>query len=353
MSNRTGRTAGIVLLSVIMLSCSGNEDNQKSKMSNNGKKPDNRVPVNVYIVKSEKLNNRINTSGTIIANEEVELRSEISGKLTKIYFTEGSGVTKNQLLAKINDSELQSQLTKAVLQRKLAEEKELRQRQLKDKNAISQQEYDIALNELNTLKSEEELIKARIEKTEIRAPFEGFIGLKYVSEGSFISSSNIIATLVDVSPLKIDFSIPERYAHLVKKGLKISFSVQGVSNNLEGVVYAAEPRINSVSRTVQIRALYPNNDRKILPGAFADIELMLDETIKGISVPSESIIPELNGQKVFILKNEKVQSVPVEAGIRSTNSLQITKGLSFGDTVITSGLLQIKPGSSVRVMNVL
>lgn len=352
MRKHAGLIVSLVLISISGLNCSGSGDDKKKETPNNASKPDSRIPVNVYIVKSEKLNNRINTSGTIISNEEVELRSEISGKLTRIYFTEGTSVSKNQLLAKINDSELQSQLTKAVFQRQLAEEKELRQRQLKEKNAISQQEYDIALNELNTFKSEEELIKARIEKTEIRAPFEGLIGLKYVSEGSFISSSNIIATLVDVSPLKIDFSIPERYAHQVKKGLKISFSVQGVSNNLEGEVYAVEPRINSVSRTVQIRAVYPNSDRKILPGAFADIELMLNEIVNGISVPSESIVPELNGQKVFVLKNGKVASAPVEAGIRSTNSLQITKGLSYGDTVITSGLLQIRPGSSVRVMDV-
>lgn len=339
----------LIIFGMVASGCSSEGDSKaKNSLNTFGKSGDN-TPVTGYVVRLEKQNNRIVSSGTLIANEEVDLKSEISGKLTHIYFTEGTSVSKNQLLAKMNDADLQAQLTKAVSQRKLADEKEVRQRQLLDKNAISQQEYDISLNELNTFQAEENLIKAQIQKSEIRAPFEGQIGLKYVSEGSYISPATTIATLVDLTPLKIDFSIPERYVNQVKKGMEIEFTVQGTSDKLKAQVYAIEPRINAVSRTVQLRALYPNLTHKILPGAFAEIELKLSDTMMGIAVPSESIVPELNGQKVFLYRGGVVSSVKVETGLRSTTQLQITKGLSVGDTVITSGLLQIRNGSRVRL----
>ncbi len=307
------------------------------------------TPIKVYVVKNEKLSDRILTNGTVMSNEEVELRAETSGKITKIFFTEGSVVSKNQLLVKINDSELKAQLTKASFSRKLAEEKELRQRQLKEKNAISQQEYDISLNELNTFQADEDLIKARIEKTEIRAPFDGVIGLKNVSEGNFISSDKVIANLQDLTPLKIDFSVPEKYAHQIRKGIVIQFKVQGVSGVMDGTIYAIEPRINAATRTLQLRAIYPNANSKILPGAFADIELIMSESDKEITAPTQALIPELNGQKLFLYKSGKVVPKMVETGIRTTDRIQITKGISIGDTIITTGILQIRPGMSVRI----
>ena len=340
--------ATIILISLIVskvMSTSAESAVVKSSIA----KTESIIPIKVYIVKPEKISDRIIANGTLMSNDEVELKSEISGKITKIFFTEGAVVKRNQLLLKINDSELQAQLEKATLSRKLASEKEKIQKALLDKNAISQQEYDVSQNDFLTLKADEDLIKARIDKTEIKAPFDGIVGLKFISEGSYITPDKIIATVQDMTPIKIDFSVPEKYAHKVKKGMKVQFKVQGIPESLIAEVYAIEPKINSISRTLQIRAIYPNKDAKILPGAFADIDLIVGDSDKEIAVPTEAVIPELNGQKIFLYKSGKVVSKMVETGIRTTDKVQITKGLAISDTVIITGIMQIRPGVDVKI----
>lgn len=310
---------------------------------------DASLPVKAHIVKSEKLANNVITSGTIMANEEVELRSEESGKITNIFFREGSSVKKGDLLVKINDAELQAQLEKAKFNLKLLEDREYRQRVLLEREAISQEDYDFSLNELNVVKADIELVKAQIEKTEIRAPFDGVIGLKNVSEGSFVNSSNIIATLQNINPIKIDFSIPEKYAGSVKVGDSINFTIVGTDESYSGKVYAIEPKIDPLTRTLKIRAVYSNPSREILPGSFADVQLSLKEINDALMIPTHSIVPELKGQKVFLFKNGQAFSQKVEIGIRTDQRVQITNGLNEQDTLITSGILQIRPGMPVEI----
>ncbi len=307
------------------------------------------LSVNVHVVKAQKLDNKVLTSGTVMANEEVELKSEVSGKITKILFKEGSYVKEGDLLVKINDAELQAQQKKAKYDLKLLEDKEYRQKTLLNKEAISQAEYDATLNELNTHKADVELIQAQITKTEISAPFSGIVGLKNVSEGSYITPSVVIATLQNVNPVKVDFSIPEKYAGSVNTGDQVNFKVEGVSENYIGKVYAIEPKINPVTRTLQLRAVCPNKNGKIHPGAFADVELVLKQIDNAIMVPSQAIIPELKGQKVYLLKNNVVVPKSVETGVRTDTKVQVTNGLTENDTLITSGILQVRPGTPVTI----
>jgi membrane fusion protein, multidrug efflux system len=307
------------------------------------------VPVNAHIIKGEKLSNNVITSGSVLANEEVELKSEESGKITNIYFREGGNVKKGDLLVKINDAELQAQLEKAKFNLKLLEDREYRQRVLLEREAISQEDYDVSLNELNVVKAEMELIKAQIEKTEIRAPFDGVIGLKSVSEGSFVNTSTIIATLQNINPIKIDFSIPEKYAGLVKVGDLMNFKIVGTDETYTGKVYAIEPKIDPLTRTLKMRAVYSNPSRNILPGSFADVELVLREINDALMVPTHSIVPELKGQKVFLYKNGQAVPQNIEIGIRTDQRVQVVNGLSENDTLITSGILQIRPGMPVEI----
>jgi len=307
------------------------------------------LSVKALIVKTEKLANNVVTSGTILANEEVELKSEVAGKITNIYFKEGSNVKKGGLLVKINDSELQAQFEKAKYNLKLLEDREYRQRVLLEREAISREDYDVSLNELNVVKSDIELVKAQIDKTEIRAPFDGVIGLKNVSEGSFVNTTNIIATLQDINPIKIDLSVPEKYSGSVKVGDEIKFKVVGKDETYTGKVYAIEPKIDPQTRTLKLRALYSNAARNIFPGSFADVELVLHEIQGALMVPTYSIIPELKGQKVFLYKNGKASSQSVEIGIRTDTRVQVTNGLAENDTLITSGILQIKEDSPVTI----
>lgn len=314
-----------------------------------GGRPDIAVPVKAHIVSLETLSNSVFTTGTILANEEVELRSEISGKIVKILFKEGSFVNKGDLLIKINDADLQAQLRKAESKVKLSVEKELRQRQLRDGNLISQEEYDNTISELNVNQADYDLIKAQIDKTEIRAPFSGVVGLRSVSEGSYVTTSTVIARLQNFNSLKVDFSIPERYSASVKTGDDLEFKISGSSNDFKAKVYAIEPKIDPGTRTLQIRAICSSAYKELIPGAFANVELNLKQTSNAILIPTVSIVPELKGQKVYLYKSGIVVPQNVELGTREETRVQIISGLSLGDTVITSGILQIRPNSKVNI----
>ncbi|MGM0586776.1 MAG: efflux RND transporter periplasmic adaptor subunit [Bacteroidota bacterium] len=306
------------------------------------------VFVDGYVINPQYIEDKIFTTGTILANEEVELLSESSGKITDIYFEEGQTVSKGQILLKINDSELQAQRQRTQYRLSLAEKREERQSRLLEKGGISQEDYEATLNEVNVLKSELALIDAQIDKSEIRAPFEGIIGLKYVSEGDYISPTTRIAGLQDIQPVKIDFSIPERYAYQIEKGKKVTFTVQGVNQTFEGEIYAVEPKIDTQTRTVSLRAISDNEENILLPGAFADIQLILQTYDDAKMIPSIALIPELNGQKVFVSRSGKAVSVPVTTGIRTEKAVQVLDGLSMGDTVLTTGLLQVREGTAVQ-----
>lgn len=314
-----------------------------------GNKPDQIISVKAYIIKPETVDNKVLTTGTILANEEVELKSEVAGKITKILFSEGSYVNKGDLLVKINDADLQAQLRRAESKVKLAEEKEFRQRQLRDGNLISQEEYDNTVSELNVNKADYDLIKAQIDKTEIRAPFSGTIGLRSVSEGSYLTTATVIATFQNLNIIKVDFSIPEKYSTSVKKGDELDFKISGSATVFKAKIYAIEPKIDPGTRTLKIRAICNSNYSELIPGAFANVELSLKKINDAILVPSVAIVPELKGQKVYLYKNGVVAQQNVEIGIREETSIQIVSGLNAGDTVITSGILQIKPMSKVTI----
>ncbi|MBK7500920.1 MAG: efflux RND transporter periplasmic adaptor subunit [Ignavibacteriales bacterium] len=312
-------------------------------------RPDMVVPVKAHIVSLETLSNSVYTTGTILANEEVELRSEISGKIIKILFKEGSYVNKGDLLIKINDADLQAQLRRAESKVKLSEEKESRQRQLRDGNLISQEEYDNTVGELNVNQADYDLIKAQIDKTEIRAPFGGIVGLRSVSEGSYVTTATVMARLQDFNSIKVDFSIPEKYSTSVKTGDELEFKISGSNRLFQAKVYAIEPKINPGTRTLQIRAICNSSYKELIPGAFANVELNLKQIVDAILIPTVSIVPELKGQKVFLYKNGIVNAQNVEIGIREETRVQIISGLQKGDTVITSGILQVKPKSKVKI----
>jgi membrane fusion protein, multidrug efflux system len=307
------------------------------------------IPVTAHIVKYETLSDRIYSTGTVLANEEVELRSETSGKIVKILFSEGRFVNKGDLLVKINDSDLQAQLRKTESNVRLMEDREARAKQLVANQMISQEEYENTFNQLEASKAEYDLIKAQIEKTEIRAPFSGIVGLRSVSEGSFVTTSTVIAKLQNLSAIKVDFSIPQKYAAAVKIGDELEFKLSGSDNKFKAKVYAIEPKIDPSTRTVQIRAISNEKHEGLFPGAFADVELNLREIENAILIPSVSIIPELKGQKVYLYRDGIVQPQNIEVGIRKAENVQITSGLTEGDTVLTSGILQVRPGAKVRI----
>lgn len=305
--------------------------------------------VKVYQVEPTQLTERLSTTGTVRANEEVEIVSEIAGKVSSIHFEEGSRVTAGQLLVKIDDSELLAERQRALYRLQLAELDEARQKKLLEDGVIARESYDVALGELNVLKAELQLIEAQLLKTEIRAPFNGVIGLRWVSPGSYLSSQTQIASLNDLDPVKLDFTVPEKYSSLMKVGDQISFAVEGFERLFQGTVYAVEPSIDAATRSLRVRARCPNPDGVLVPGAFANVELVLRSVADALTVPSIAVIPELGGKKVFVYEDGAARARPVETGIRSDTEVQITSGLAAGDLVITTGLLQLQPGLEVEI----
>jgi len=302
-----------------------------------------------FLISPVQMNEMKNSSGTILPDEEVDLSFETSGKIVGINFTEGTRIKKGDLLAKMNDRHLQAQLLKLQAQKKLAEEKEFRQRSLLEKDAISRESYDQIATELQELEADILLIQARIAETELRAPFDGIIGLRLLSEGSYATPATKIVRLVKISPLKIEFSIPERYASEVKPGFPIEFRIDGNNNVFKASVYAVEPQIDINTRTIVVRALYPNTREELKPGRFASISMRLSQIDNTIAIPSEAVIPEMDGEKVFIYKAGKAVPVKVTLGLRTEALIQIQEGLHFGDTLLTSGILQLREGLPIML----
>ena len=307
------------------------------------------LPVNVITLKKETLNNQLSVTGTILPNESVSLRSEISGLVTKINFKEGQYVTKGTPLVYLNDEELQAQYQRLQYTQKLFETQENRQKQLLEREAISQEEYDIALNQFNTALSDIKLVEAQLTKTVIRAPFNGVLGLRFISEGSVIGTQDVITSVVNIDPIKIEFSIPERYASQVSVGSPIYFSNEASSQEVEGTVYAFEPQIDLATRTLKLRAQSPNKGGKFLPGMFVKIRFILDIQENALMVPAESVIPELTGYKVFVVGQDgNAEQRIVEIGTRTDTHVQVLSGLNEGEQVLTSGVMQVRPGMPIQ-----
>ena len=302
------------------------------------------------VVKYQTFDNNLSLSGSIEANEQVEIRSEVSGIVEGIYFKEGSNVSKGQVLFKVNDIELRAQLRQTSTKEGLASENERRAKLLLQKEAISQEEYDLARADLKSAQAQSQLIQAQIAKTSVRAPFSGKIGLRSISPGTYITPAILVTKLVNTGKLKITFSIPEKYATQVKTNTTISFKVAGSEERYTAKVYAIEPEIAVATRTLQVRAIAENKDGKLLPGTFADVELPLDIIKDAIVVPTEAIIPVQNGKKIFISNNGLAKELMIETATRTETSVLVLSGLKEGDTVITNGVMALKNDDPVKVI---
>ena len=331
---------------VVLLSAAGCNRGGSPAPARGGGGP---LSVEAVVIEPQLLENKIFTTGTLLANEEVELRPEISGRVTNVFFAEGQRVRRGDVLLKLNDRELQAQLKRKQLEETLAGDEERRQRALFEIKGISKEEYDKTLNSLNMVKAEREVIESQLAETEIVAPFDGVVGLRYVSEGSFVSSNTMVAAMQDIDPVKVEFSVPERYAGQLSRNAKIAVRVGDKQLPHPGTIYAVEAKIDPGTRTLKARATIPNPDAQLLPGSFAKVEITLEELPEAITIPSGAMIPRINDEIVYVCRNGKAQSVSVKTGIRNDRRIQITGGLVPGDTLIVTGLLQLADGKDVRI----
>jgi membrane fusion protein (multidrug efflux system) len=310
-----------------------------------------QLNVSIKIIKPENLIDMIRTTGNLIPDEDVDLAFETSGKITNIYFQEGSAVKKGELLAKVNDKPLQAELSKLQAQIPLAEDRVFRQKSLLEKDAVSKEAYEQVSTELEKLHADIDLAKARIAQTELRAPFDGIIGLRQVSEGSYASPTTIVASLTKVVPLKVEFSVNERYTNLIRRGTYISFRIPPDLNTYAAQVYAVESRVDLKTRTLKARAVYHNADKLLTPGRTASIEVKSHETVNALTIPNEAIIAEMGRDIAYLYSGGKAKQIEVIKGIRTESKIQILQGLHIGDTLIVTGVMQLRDGLPVKIDN--
>lgn len=307
------------------------------------------VSVSGMVLRPQQFKETLSLSGTLEANEQIDLRSEVSGVVESINFREGSKVAEGQVLFKVNDMELQAQLSKVRTAQKLAAENERRARLLLEKQAISQEEYDIASADYQSASAESELIAAQLAKATVRAPFSGTIGLRAISRGTYVTPSTPIAKLVNTEELKITFSIPEKYASQVRLGSELTFTTSDSEQEHRATVYAIEPEVEVATRTLKMRARAENPDGTLFPGTYANVMLPLEVVNDALMVPTEALIPVQNGKKIFVQKQGRAKEVDVEIGARTGSSVRVLSGLHVGDTVLTYGVMALKDGTPVTV----
>jgi len=306
------------------------------------------ISARLYVLEADWLRSGISAVGTLLPNEQVDLISEAAGKVVGIFFEEGSQVVKGQLLLKVDDDEWQAQLRRANYQLNLTAERLNRQRVLLEKDAVSREEFDQVQTDYNILQADIELLKTKISKTEIKAPFSGTIGFRGVSLGSYLQPNTVIARLIDQNQLKLEFSIPEKYASLRLLGKKIFFTTEVSSQEFEAIVYAVDPKVDVLTRTLTVRGVFNNSEGKLYSGMFARVNLVVERSEEVLLIPTEAIVQEMDGKKVWKILNGKAKSQPVTTGHRTKEQVEVLSGLQIGDTVMITGLMQVREGIAVK-----
>jgi len=331
------KSIGVLIILSLLISC-----NTKKEKPSKEKPP---AMVEVMIAGNEDFSSSLEVNGTVLSNEQVELHPEVNGRLIYLNVPDGGTVSTGTILAKINDADLQAQREQLKTQLDLAGKTEKRLNDLLKVNGVNQADYDAALSQVNTLQANLKVIDAQLDKTVIRAPFSGQLGLREVSPGAYVTPQTLIGTLQQTDKVKIDFTVPETYAGLVKKGIAVRIKTNESENSYEATVAAVEPQINSATRNIKVRAFLTTGN--ILPGTF--VKVLLAQNRKAIVVPTNAIIPDAFLSQVVVIKNNKAVFTTVETGLTNANKVELTKGVEQGDSIVISGMLFVRPDAEVKV----
>jgi membrane fusion protein, multidrug efflux system len=310
------------------------------------------VQVEAFIARTRRLSESIEVPGTLLPYETTEIRPEISGRIVELNIPEGRVVEQGTLLVKLFDGDLQARLKKLEVQLSIAQKTVERQKALLEINGISQQEYDLSQLEANNLSADIELVKVDIGKTRITAPYTGKIGLKNISLGAYVTPTNILTTISQVNNLKLEFTVPEKYSENMKRDKEVAFSINGMDKKYKATIMATESGIEANTRTLKVRALVKGRHDELVSGGFAKVSLELGDTEEPLVIPTQAIIPQARDKKVVVYKNGQADFQVVTTGIRDSTFVQILDGLNPGDTIITTGLLAIRPDSKITLTKV-
>lgn len=351
---------------VLLAACGGKDKKDAASAKQTGPVKQPPLPVEAMIASFQELSADIEIPGSLMANESTEIHPETSGRLVLLNVKEGALVGKGTLLAKLYDGDMQArlksldvQLKKSEVQLKIAQQSEDRSSKLLKIQGISQQDYDLALLQVNNIMADMEIlraqmgeIRANMTKLNVYAPYSGKLGLKNISPGSFVTPATIITTISQVSQLKLQFDVPEKYGAIIKKGQLVDFTIDGTQKNFTAAVLATEDAITEDTRSLTVRALVKGNDPDLIPGAFARVKIELGKNENALMIPTNSIVPQGRKKLIYLFKTDKAISTEITTGVRDSTNIQVLTGLNKGDTVITTGLLFLRPNSEVKITKV-
>lgn len=344
---------GILLTSVLFFSCESKEKKEKQLLQKSSAAAHAPVRADAYIATAKQMTDNLEIPGTIVANQSTEIHPEVAGRITGIFFKEGAFVNKGALLIKLYDADLQAQKQKLLVQIKVAEANENRSQKLLQIGGISKQDYEATELTTASAKSDLAVLETNIRKTEVRAPFSGKLGLRMVSIGAYVSPTTVLTTISEMNQMRVDFTVPEKYTTQVGLGKFVNFTVEGSSINYAARVIATESNISENTRTLQVRAAVQGKQAGLVPGAFAKVALDFAPDTSSVVIPTQAVIPEARGKKVYVYKDSVAKYIDVTTGLRDSVNVQITSGLKVGDTVLVTGLLSLKPNSKVIIRKVL
>jgi len=342
---------GLVVIIFLSIGCK-NEKKDAPPPQVAGGRNSGPLTVEAFVVKPTTLASNIEVPGSLLPFEETVIRSEISGRIVQLNVNEGKNVGKGTLLVKLFDNDLQAQLRKLQVQLEIAQKTSERQKELLKIGGISQQEADLSDLQVSNLKADIELVNVNISKTEIRAPFNGRLGLKNISMGAYISPADILTTISQVDKLKLQFTVPEKYGSVIQRGQDVQFLLDGSTKSYKATVIATESSIEENTRSLAVRSQVTASDHYLVPGAFAKVRLTLGKQDDALMIPTQSIIPSGRLKQVILYKEGKAVFTDITTGIRDSANIQVLTGLKSNDTVITTGLLFLRPDASVKLSKV-
>lgn len=339
---------GIILIFFIS-SC--NNKGKKSDPSKTSRESAANMPLSVegYIIHPSVLHSSIEVAGTLLPFEETDIHPEVAGKVTYLSIKEGSHVRKGELLARLFDGDLKAQLQKLDVQLQVAQKTQERQKELLKIGGISQQDYDLSVLDVSSIKADMQVLQASIDKTIIKAPFDGKIGFKNISIGAFITPTTIITSIKQDNKLKLEFSVPERYTPKIQLGNVIYFTTEASGKKYQAKIMATESGITENNRSLKVHAVVENTDKNITAGSFAKVSFDMGNNNDAVMIPTQAIIPQARDKQVIVYNGGNADFKIVTTGTRDSAKVEILSGLSIGDTVITTGLLSIKSGSKINL----
>ena len=340
-----GSFALLFSISALLVACGDDKDKAAAPAA----KPAGPMRVDGYLVTTQPFAENIEVPGSIIANESTMINPEISGRLTYLNVAEGKTVAKGTLLAKLYDADLQAQLKKLQVQLQIAQTNEDRSGQLLKIQGISKTDYDASLLNVNNIKADIDIIRTSIVRTEIRAPFSGKLGLRSISPGAYVTPTTTLAVINQVGQLKLDFTVPEKYAGQIKPGKVVRFTYEGTDKYFTAKVSATESSVTETTRSLMVRSLIQSADDGLVPGSFAKVQLSFDPDPNAILIPTQSIVPQARGKKVILYKSGVAKFVEVTTGVRDSARVQVLEGIKAGDTIVTTGLLSVRPEAKIQL----